>query len=263
MFVQLGRSQRLFEEQGDTGGTGNGGATAQPEDIARLVNQAVTSQLTRALPKALEGVMANVAKSLDEKLAAFKPSTPVDPQPGQGQPKESPEYVALQRKLDELMAANKAAEDRAQAIERRAREDAAFGDLRGLLSKDIKPEFVDTVAKSLYYADKRVEFGEDGKPLFRTMIPAYQGGPLQETLLPLRDGVEAFVKSKEAEAYRPPPAPKQPQFQQRGPVSRQTSPLAQDGKIPSVMEDPGFAARLAKELEAGGVTSAASVFESE
>lgn len=249
---------KLYDEQGENGGAGGGGATAPltAEDIAKLVNQAVTSQLSRALPKALEGTLSTFTKSLDEKFAAMKPAEPVTPDDkGKG---PNPELTAMQRKIDELLAANKASEERAQAVERKSREDAAFGELRAELGKHIKPEFVDPIAKSLYYADKRVEFGEDGKPLFRALVPQYQGGPLQETTLPLRDGVEAFAKSKEAEAYRPPPTVKNPQaplprIQQGG-----GSQLPSGGnKIPTTTEDPGWAARMTAELAAQGVPTGA------
>jgi hypothetical protein len=231
---------RLLEEQGADGTNNGGGAAAMPsaEELSKMVNQAVTSQLGRMLPKALEGVTSAIGKTLDQQTT--------------NQP--SPELVALQRQIAELTAANKASEDRARAVEQRSREDAAFGELRTALGTHLKPEFIDPIAKSLYYADKRVEFGEDGRPLFRALVPQYTGGPLQETLLPLRDGVEAFAKSKEAEAFRPPPSPKTPQAAPpRLPSSGNSGAPAFGNKIPTAAEDPGWATRMEAELVAQGV----------
>lgn len=257
MFKPFGR---IFEQQGDNGGAGGGdngggagsGAPLTADDVARIANQAVTAQLKRELPKAFDGFLPTLTKTLDERLASFKPADP--PAGGAPRDQQTPELAAMQRKLDELTAANKAAEERAFAVERKAREDGAFSELRTALGKHIKPEFVDPIAKSLYYADKRVEFGEDGKPLFKAMVPAYQGGPLQETLLPLIDGVEAFAKSKEAEAYRPPPTTRQPNSPPpRIPTQSSASRTGGDSKIPSTLEDPGWASRMAAELAANGV----------
>jgi hypothetical protein len=245
---------RLLEEQGADGTNNGGGAAAMPsaEELSKMVNQAVTSQLGRMLPKALEGVTSAIGKTLDERLAAAKPVVTETTQQTTNQP--SPELVALQRQIAELTAANKASEDRARAVEQRSREDAAFGELRTALGTHLKPEFIDPIAKSLYYADKRVEFGEDGRPLFRALVPQYTGGPLQETLLPLRDGVEAFAKSKEAEAFRPPPSPKTPQAAPpRLPSSVNSGAPAFGNKIPTAAEDPGWATRMEAELVAQGV----------
>lgn len=259
MSLELGSSRKLFEEQGEHGGAGGNTASPSPinaEDVAKIVNQAVTSQLSRMLPKAIEGVLPTLTKTVSEQVAA----TAKIPEPAQktDENKPSPELLALQRQIADLQAANKASEERAQVVERKAREDAAYGELRTELARHVKPEFVDIVAKSLYYADKRVEFDDTGKPLFKAMIPSYQGGPLQETLLPLRDGVEAFAKSKEADIYRPAPTTKTPNSPPpRIPTSVSNATSVAGGKIPTTLEDPGFASRLAAELSAQGIPTGA------
>lgn len=259
MFLKLGRSQKLFEEQGEHGGAGGNTASLSSinaEDVAKIVNQAVTSQLSRMLPKAIEGVLPTLTKTVSEQVAATaKPPEPVQ-KPDESRP--SPELLALQRQIADLQTANKASEERAQLVERKAREDAAYGELRTELARHIKTDFVDIVAKSLYYADKRVEFDDAGKPLFKAMIPSYQGGPMQETLLPLRDGVEAFARSKEADVYRPAPTTKTPHSPPpRIPTSASNATPVAGGKIPTTLEDPGFASRLAAELSAQGIPTGA------
>jgi hypothetical protein len=246
------RNQRLFEEQGDNGGTGGGGAAAlTAEDVARIANQAVTAQLKRELPKAFEGFLPSFTKAIDDKLASFKPTEQPADEKNKG---ASPELSALQRQIAELTEANRLSNERALSVEKKAREDTAFSELKAALGGHIKPEFIDPIAKSLYYADKRVEFSEDGKPLFRAMVPQYTGGPLQEMLLPLKDGIEAYAKSKEAEAYRPAPTAKTPNAPPpRIPSSGGTQMQNNGGKVPTVNEDPTWASRMAAELTAQGV----------
>lgn len=258
MFIRnIGRSWFLFEQQGDTGGAGGGGAppvVLTAEDVARIANQAVTAQLKRELPKAVETILPTFTKALDDKLAAFKPTEPAGDKPPVGNPQQTPEFAALQRQLADMQATLEGERNARVKVEQKAREDAAFGELKTALSGHIKPEFVDPIAKSLYFADKRVEFDETGKPLFKAMVPQYTGGPLQETLLPLLDGVKAYVESKEAEAYRPAPVPKTPNSPPpRVPSRNPSTPQTGTAKIPSLTEDPTWATRMAAELEAQGV----------
>jgi hypothetical protein len=257
MFIRNGgRSWFLFEQQSDNGGAGGGGAppvALTAAEIANIANQAVTAQLKRELPKAFETLLPTFTKAIDDKFAALKPTEPSGEKPA-GTPQQTPEFAALQRQLAEMKTTLESSEKARIEVERRAREDAAFGELKTALGGHIKPEFIDPIAKSLYYADKRVEFDETGKPLFRAMVPQYTGGPLQETLLPLRDGVEAFAKSKEADAYRPAPTPKTPNSPPpRLPRTPGALPGNQPGKIPTASDDPTWASRMAAELEAQGV----------
>lgn len=257
MSILRGAQTRiLLNEQGDNGGAGGGGAppaALTADDVARIANQAVTAQLKRELPKAFEGLLPTFAKAIDDKLAAFKPADP--PADKSGKPADqSPEFAALQRQLAEMKTTLESEQKARAEVERKSREDVAFSKLKTELGAHIKPEFIDPIAKSLYFADKRVEFDEAGNPLFRAMVPQYTGGPLQETLLPLKDGVEAYAKSKEAEAYRPAPTPTRPiSPPPRIPHSPAGATLSNGGKIPTANEDPTWASRMATELQAQGV----------
>ena len=244
----------LLNEQGDTGGAGGGGGAAlTADDVARIANQAVTAQLKRELPKAFEGFLPSFTKAIDDKFAAFKPAEPASDKGGKAT-EQTPEFAALQRQLAEMKSTLEGEQKARADVERKSREDAAFGELKLALGGHIKPEFIDPIAKSLYYADKRVEFDDSGKPLFRAMVPQYTGGPLQEMLLPLKDGIEAYAKSKEAEAYRPAPTAKTPNAPPpRIPSSGGTQMQNNGGKVPTVNEDPTWASRMAAELTAQGV----------
>lgn len=237
--------------QADQQGQGQAAPTPTPEDIAKMVNAAIATHLKRDLGKLIADAVGPIAKQVQE-LQTRQPEAPK----ADDSLKPSPEFLALQRQLEELKTANKAAEERAAATERKAREDRAFSELRTQLSKHVKPEHVELLSKALYYGDKRVEFDDEGRVLFRAQVPQYAGGPLQDQLLPLADGVEAFAKSKDAEIYRPAPTPKPPS----GSIPRIGAPPTTNlpgangnGQIPSVQADPGWSTRLAAELAAAGV----------
>lgn len=259
LFGKLTRLMDVAGEEG-AGGAGTGqptdGAQGQPapltsEDVSKMVNAAIATHLKRDLGKLIADAVTPISQAVKDLQTRTEQQPKID-----DAPKMSPEFLALQRQLEEMKTANKAAEERAAATERKAKEERAFGELRSQLGRHVKPEHVDLLAKALYYGDKRVEFDDEGRALFRAQVPQYAGGPLQDQLLPLADGVEAFAKSKEAEIYRPAPTPKQPtgSIPRIGAMPTANLPGGSGGKqIPSALEDPGWATRLAAELAASGV----------
>lgn len=261
--MRIGTTQRLMTAAGTetSGGAaadqtqgdqlGQTPASLTPKEIAEMVNAAIASHLKRDLGKLIADAVSPISAAVKALETKQTEPTKID-----DASKPSPEFLALQRQLEELKTANSAAEARAVATERKAREDRAFGELRTQLGKHVKPEHVELLSKALYYGDKRVEFDDEGRVLFRAQVPQYAGGPIQDQLLPLADGVEAFAKSKEAEIYRPAPTPKQPM----GSIPRIGAPPTTNlpgangnGQIPSVQTDPAWSTRLAAELAAAGV----------
>ncbi len=194
-------------------------------DLNTLVNSAVTAQLKRALsPKALAAVfaplMGDVLKPLQDEIAALKAAPPPPPnQPPPPDPnKPSPEVTALKQKLQEFEDKFRQANDRAAAAEAKQRNDTAFANLKNhLTAAKVRPEMVDTLAKVLFYADKRVEFDEAGNTLFRVRVSPGKGLPEEEQTMTLEEGVRSYVKSKEAEPFLPAPggAPAAPGQQRR------------------------------------------------
>ena len=172
------------------------------DELGQMVNAAVTAQLKRGLSK----VTDDFKKELATQLAALKPSKEEHEETKKSS-KQDPELAALQRSLAETQAAMKASEERAVAAEKQRREDKAFADLRTHLSTQLKPEMVDIAAEHLFYARKRVEFDENGNPLFKAKRSPGGGLPEEDILLPLAEGVNAFVKSKEAAPFLPAPGP--------------------------------------------------------
>lgn len=193
-----------------------------PQELANLVNSAVSAQLKRALPKAIEGIVPSLIEGVTKQLGDKQP--PKDPEPTD-KPKPSPELVALQRSHEELKTQLQREREAREAAERRQRDDRAFADLRAQLSAGgVRAELVDTWAKVLFHADKRVEFDESGAPLLKVKVSPGKGMPEEEQLFPLSDGVKQLLKTKEAEPYLPPPGGAQSGTQGRPQTGQRTMP---------------------------------------
>jgi hypothetical protein len=177
-------------------------AAIKPEDLSNIVNKAVTGQLKRALGKE---VGEAVAKAIAEMKAQMVQEPAPQSQPSSKKDKQDPEVAALQRQIEELNASYKRSEQARLETEKRAREDRAYADLRSMLQKEVKPEFVDVLTRDLMRGQGRVTFDEDGNPLFKIKRSPYQGMPEEEEELPLEAGVQAYLKSKEAEPFLPSP----------------------------------------------------------
>ncbi len=175
-------------------------------EIANLVNSAVTAQLKRALPKALDGIMPVVQEAISKQFEELKAKPQDEPKDKQDPAKPPPEILAMQRQLEEMKTKVQEAENRREAAERKQRDDRAFAELRNHLAKGgVRPELLDDFAKVLFHADKRVEFDADGSPLIRVRVPVGKGLPEEEQVFPLEAGVSQLLKSKGAAPYMPPP----------------------------------------------------------
>jgi len=177
-------------------------ASAEPkyvtaDELGNMVNAAVTSH-TKRLEKQFTAALETALKPVHEKLSA-----PPPPPPSGGEEKKvtaAPEYLALQKQLEEMKAnLTREAEARANA-ERKAREDKAFGELKSMLGPQVRPELLDVLASHLFAVDKRVDFEDDGTPVFKWK------GTYEEERLPLKDGISQFLKSDAAKPFLPAPA---------------------------------------------------------
>lgn len=172
-------------------------------DIGNIVNAAVTSQLKRHLGPAIEAA----TKPLLEKLAAVQTPPPAgDEGDDKKKGKQTPEMLAMAKKLEEMEKTIADRDQKVAAAEKRAQEQKAFTDLRGALEGKVRPELLDFVASHLFQVDKRIEFDDAGNPLFKTSRVPYQGAEPEEALLPLKSGVEEFLKGESAKAFLPAPS---------------------------------------------------------
>lgn len=208
---------------------GQGGDPPTPkyvteEQIAQIVNSAVTTHLKRGLAKAIDEAIAPLKQKLE---------TPPPSGDGGGKGKEAdPEVVALRKQLDDLKGVVKASQEAASAAEKRAADERAYNALRSELSGKVRPEALDVATDYLFRAQGRVVIDEQtGEPRFKHRTALVAGMPEEDHLFPLSDGVKQFLKGKEAQLFLPAPNTA-PNPQRPGP--RSTTP----GQLPTYEKPP-------------------------
>lgn len=173
------------------------------EEMTSIVNAAVTSQLKRSLSKsiaeALGPALESALKPIQEKLE--KPSN----EPAAGDKKQDdPQVTALKKQIDDMSTLLKQSQETAEAEKRKSQEQTARGALRSALTGKVRPEAVDDVVDLLFYR-KRVAYDDQGNLTFTWRSALSKGLPEEDHQFPLEDGVNQFLKSKQAEIYLPPP----------------------------------------------------------
>ncbi|WP_437767173.1 hypothetical protein WME77_09095 [Sorangium sp. So ce764] len=150
------------------------------------------SQLKRIVPKFLEEALGPHITSLREQL---------QPKP---EPKEkgAPSAVdpEISKQIEDLRTQLKKERETTARERRAAREEKAFAELRSELNGKVRPEAVDTVAKLLFHADRRVVVGDDGSLAFKHGDAEYD----------LRGGLAEYLKSRDAAMFLPAPGYGQP-----------------------------------------------------
>lgn len=185
------------------------GSTQQPtaeEQLGNMVNAAVKAHLQRFTEKQLPTLLEAALKPISEKLAAAPPPPPVDDEGKSKKSKQDPETNALAKQIEEMKKELADRDAKVAAAEKRAREERAYTELRGSLEGKVRPELIDMVAKHLMVVDQRVDFDESGVALFKSQRVPYAGAEPEELRLPLRAGVEDFLKSDAAKPFLPAPS---------------------------------------------------------
>ncbi len=175
--------------------------------MGNMVNAAVKQHVARFIKNEFPALIGEALKPILEQVAAVKtvvPSTEeVESKKGKG--KQDPEYLALQKQFDDMRNSLAASEKARVDAENKSREDRAYSEVRAGLEGKVRPELLDIVAKNLFYVDKRVVFDESGTPLFRGQRAPYIGGEPEDVQLPLRSGLDEFMKSEAAKPFLPAP----------------------------------------------------------
>lgn len=171
------------------------------DQIAQIVNSAVTSQLGRALKTQLGGAIEAALQPIKEKLATAPPK---EQESEASNAKTSPEIAALQKKVKELTEGFALKEQEVIAERTQARQDKAFSALVQSLSGQVRPGTENTVA-TLLQARKQFIVGENGEPLLRVRTALFKGQAEEDHELPLKDGLAHYLKTKDAELFLPPP----------------------------------------------------------
>lgn len=175
--------------------------------MGNMVNAAVKQHVARFIKNEFPALIGEALKPVLEQVAAAKVAPVVDETDSKkGKGKQDPEYLALQKSFDDLKTSLATSEKARVDTENRAREDRAYGDLRAGLEGKVRPELLDVVAKYLFVADKRVEFDENNTPLFRVQRRAFAGADPEDVRVPLKSGIDEFMKSEAAKPFLPAPA---------------------------------------------------------
>lgn len=175
-------------------------APAAAPDVNAIVNQAITGHMKRFIEKQLPGMFESALKPIHERFAAAPAQAVAN---AQADSKKTPEYAALEQKLHEIEKRATANADRASAAEKKQREDRAFSELRQGLTGKILPDFQDMVASHLFQVQKALDFEEDGTPVFTMRQKTAYGD--EDLRLPIKDGIDAWLKSDAAKPFIAPP----------------------------------------------------------
>lgn len=230
--------------------------------FGNALNAAIKDHLGRALPKALEGAMVNVAsdlgKVLDEKLASFKPPAPADPKPGDKKDDKatpSPELIAMQRQLDDVNKQLKQSQEAAAKIAQDAKDEKTLGTIKkAMTDAKVRPEFVDMLANNWFRVEGKIVVDENNNVLVKARGEPYPGAGEQDITLPLARGLDEFTKSDLGKSFVQAPtgthvAPRNAPRIASNPGSPSGGTVPNGGsKIPTFEQDPSFAERLAAEL---------------
>ena len=175
--------------------TGDEGGETDPK-LVKLVNQAVTGQLKRAM----RGHADTLSSLLDEKLAALKPNgTGAAPEAkDRTKDKSSDGAPAANEELEQLRAEMAAQKKKLADQELRALEKEAYADVKAQLQGKVRPEALDMAVK-LLRADGAIKLDvKKGTYAFK--------GPEGE-LLDIEEGIAEWLKGDGALFVLQQPAP--------------------------------------------------------
>lgn len=172
------------------------------DDIAAIVNAAVSSHLKRSLDKSIGSALDAALAPIKSKLDAPPPSAEEKTQQKQG---PSPEVAALQKQLADMQAAMAKANADVAAERKRNHETAAYSALKSELGGKVRPEALDAAADLIFHARKHVTVDDDGNATFKVRSSRGKGMPEEDLEYQLADGVREFLKTKDAALFLPSP----------------------------------------------------------
>jgi hypothetical protein len=170
--------------------------------IHNLINSALAGQKKLTEKQRAEDRDA-IAKLLDEKLSALKPTD--DPAPdgkgGKGGKREDIEMASLRKQSEELKSRLDAAEQIAKAERQKNRDQA----MRSLAYEEFARHGIDGERANGLYArfkfDNRLEYEDpEADPTLNNML--YRGDDGAQVRF--SDGMKAYVKTEQAKLYLPP-----------------------------------------------------------
>lgn len=173
-------------------------------DLSQIVNSAISTHMKR-LEKQFSKSYEEKIRTLEEKVTQL--TQPNDTKSNKkDKNEENPELSALRSQFESMKSELSAARQRADELDKKRKEDQVFTEVRNVLGKHVRPETLDVLASYLFKASGKVEYDEDGVPLFKVRKAPHPGLAEEDVLMPLQDGIEAYLKTKEAAPYMPAPA---------------------------------------------------------
>jgi len=244
-------------------GSGNAGGTQtqqtnattqqaqQPEyltkDEARSIFAGIVKSTLRSeLGPAFKTFLDTEIAPLKTEFAAFKQAPPNTQQQGDDSAKKpraesakteaDPKFVELEKKLAALESENKRANERAAAERRRNIEMSGYGALRNALSGKVRPELIDGV-EAMIRGRNQMVFDEDGNARLKMRVRASKDLPEEDQELPIEEGIQHWLKTKEAAAFIPAPTQQTPP---KRPPNAQTNGQTRgdNGQFSSAQNDP-------------------------
>jgi hypothetical protein len=170
-------------------------------DLATMVNAAVKSHISRQL-KDLD--LDSKFKSISDAIESMKKTS--EPEPKKGKKDEDPEFVAMRQKLEEVSTNFTKAQQRAEEAERKRRDEQTRNDVRDHLQKTVRPEMIPFLTDYLLKASGKIEYDADGTPLFKHRMAPGAGMAEEDVLMPLSDGLDAYLRTNDAKPFLPAPA---------------------------------------------------------
>lgn len=210
-------------KSGQQGGDAN--SNGEGEDLDTRISKLLDAKLNSALTARDKRLQAALVKTLEEKLTQKTPeaagggNASGDTTGNAGQAREGahggglgregaqradPEVVKLKEKLDQLERKNLESEARAKAVEEKARHDAMRAQVREALeAKGIKGTRAAAVL-ALLVEQKQLRFNDEtGEPELLVTRPRAKGAKPETLAFGVKDGIEDWSKSDEANEFKP------------------------------------------------------------
>jgi outer membrane murein-binding lipoprotein Lpp len=200
---EKGSGENHGNVQGQDSGTEDG--SKDEIRINQVISTAVKAELKKLFSgKEISGLLAPIV--LDAVRAANvaneKPASVESKPNGSDTSKPNPEVAALKQQIQQMQEESERAKKDAQKAKKKQRNERTLSQIKDLLaSNNVRPEMVDMLAKVLFKADNRVEFGDDGRPLLRVKVSPAKGFAEEDQLMPLENGIKQYLKSKEAASF--------------------------------------------------------------
>lgn len=178
------------------------------------LKQSLMTELKTGIPEMIAPTLAETIKAqLAEFQKTFKPATGDDGganargSDAGGGDKPTPQQLALQSRLEAMEQNFKNSQEALARANDQAWEKDVYQRTQSHFKDKVRPEFIEDITDRVIKIKGLVKKHTDGSPVFLSRKPLFTGGPEEERNLPLEDGLNEYLLSKDAARYLPPPSP--------------------------------------------------------